>query len=131
LLLGAQVVDVKPKADATKPEAAAAPQVVFSVDRYFKRSSLLGFWVFIYNATRGGSAPDLTAQIEVVGNGKTVVKTDPRKLATASMDDPQRIPYGGQFPLSALPAGRYVMNVTITDQIAKSSASQRLSFQVE
>ncbi|HEV7682031.1 MAG TPA: VWA domain-containing protein [Pyrinomonadaceae bacterium] len=133
LLLGAQVVDVKPKADATKPEAAAAPQVLFSVDRRFKKSSQLGFWVFIYNATRatGATSPDLTAQIEVVGNGKTVVKTDPRKLATATMDDPQRIPYGGHFPLSALPAGRYVMNVTITDQIAKSSASQRLSFQVE
>jgi hypothetical protein len=134
LLLGAQVVEVKPKADPTKPEAAAAPQVLFSVDRRFKKSSQLGFWVFIYNATRGangGTAPDLTAQIEVVGNGKTVVKTDPRKLATATMDDPQRIPYGGHFPLSTLPAGRYVMNVTITDQIARSSASQRLSFQVE
>ena len=133
LLLGAQVVDIKPKADATKTEAAA-PQVVFSVDRRFKKTSLLGFWVFIYNATRGtngATPPDLTAQIEVVGNGKTVVKTEPRKLPAASMEDPQRIPYGGQFPLSSLPAGRYVMNVTITDQLAKASASQRLSFQVE
>jgi hypothetical protein len=104
------------------------------VDRRFKKSSLLGFWVFIYNATRGtngATPPDLTAQIEVVGNGKTVVKTEPRKLPAASMEDPQRIPYGGQFPLSSLPAGRYVMNVTITDQLAKASASQRLSFQVE
>jgi hypothetical protein len=132
LLLGAQVVDVKPKADATKPEAA--PQVLFSVDRRFKKSSQLSFWVFIYNATRGtngASPPDLTAQLEVVGNGKTVVKTDARKLGMNGLDDFQRVPYGGQFPLAALPVGRYMLNVTITDQTAKASASQRLSFQVE
>jgi VWFA-related protein len=137
LLLGAQVVDVKPKADATKAGAPTAePQVLFSVDRRFKKSSRLGFWIFAYNATRGSNAastPELTAEIEVLNNanGQSVMKSPVRKLDMTGMSDLQRIPFGSQFSLATLPAGRYELNVKITDQIARSSASQRLSFQVE
>ena len=130
LLLGAQVVDRK--ADT----AASEPQVLFSVDRRFKKSSQLGFWIFTYNATRGSnpaSTPELTAEIEVLNNanGQAVMKSPVRKLDLTGMSDLQRIPFGSQFSLASLPAGRYELNVKITDQIARSSASQRLSFQVE
>jgi len=136
LLLGAQVVDVKPKADPTKEGTPAAePQVLFSVDRRFKKSSQLGFWIFTYNATRGSNAstPELTAEIEVLNNanGQAVMKSPVRKLDLTGMSDLQRIPFGSQFSLASLPTGRYELNVKITDQIARSSASQRLSFQVE
>ncbi len=130
LLLGAQVVDRR--ADT----AASEPQVLFSVDRRFKKSSQLGFWIFTYNATRGSnpaSTPELTAEIEVLNNanGQAVMKSPVRKLDLTGMSDLQRIPFGSQFSLASLPAGRYELNVKITDQIARSSASQRLSFQVE
>lgn len=134
LLVGTKVVNA-PKPDASKPDpAAATPEVQFSVDRRFKKSSQLSFWIFIYNTTRGAdgaAAPEVTAQIEMVSNGQTIVKTPLRKLNTAGMNDLQRIPYGGQFSLEKLPAGRYELNVTITDQVAKASASQHVSFQVE
>jgi VWFA-related protein len=135
LLLGAQIVDLKPKPDAAKA-GAAEPQVLFSVDRRFKKSSQLGFWIFTYNATRGSnpaSTPELTAEIEVLNNanGRSVMKSPVRKLDVTGMSDLQRIPFGSQFSLATLPAGRYELNVKITDQIARSSASQRLSFQVE
>jgi hypothetical protein len=112
------------------------PQVLFSVDRRFKKSSQLGFWIFTYNATRGSnpaSTPELTAEIEVLNNanGQAVMKSPVRKLDLTGMSDLQRIPFGSQFSLASLPAGRYELNVKITDQIARSSASQRLSFQVE
>ena len=134
LLLGAQVIDVKSKSNNSSE--ASAPQVLFSVDRHFKKSSQLGFWLFIYNAMRGAggaTTPELTAQIEVFpnGNGQAVMKSPVRKLDMSGMSDLQRIPFGSQFSLATLPAGRYELNVTITDQIAKSSASQRLGFQVE
>jgi len=87
--------------------------------------------MFIYNALNGSGAPDLTAQIEMLSNGQTVVKTPARKLNTAGMTDLQRIPYGGDFSLASLPPGRYDLNVTITDQLAKASATQRVSFLVE
>lgn len=132
LLLGAQVVDANAKPDAAKP-AAAGPELQFSVDRRFKKSAQLGFWIFIYNTVKNGSAaPDVTAQIEMFSsNGQQVVKTPARKLNTTGMTDLQRIPYGGQFSLAGLPPGRYELNVTITDQLAKASASQHVSFQVE
>jgi VWFA-related protein len=133
-LLGGQVIDVKPKPDAAKGPEAAAPQVQFSVDRRFKRSSQLSFWLFIYNAKRGAngtSAPDIATQIEVFGNGQTIVKTPVRKIETTGMPDLQRIAYGGQFPLAALAPGRYELKVTITDQLANTSAFQLISFQVE
>jgi hypothetical protein len=134
LLLGTQVVNA-PKPDPSKPDApAASPDVQFSVDRRFKKSSQLNFWIFIYNTAHGAngaSAPEVTAQIEMLSNGQTIVKTPLRKLNMAGMSDLQRIPYGGQFSLATLPAGRYELNVTITDQVAKASASQHVSFQVE
>ena len=134
LLVGAQVVNA-PQADPGKPEpAGATPEVQFSVDRRFKKSAQLNFWIFIYNTVRGTngtSAPEVTAQIEMLSNGQTIVKTPLRKLNTSGMSDLQRIPYGGQFSLATLPAGRYQLSVTITDQVAKASASRQVSFQVE
>jgi hypothetical protein len=47
------------------------------------------------------------------------------------MPDLQRISYGGQFPLAALAPGRYELKVTITDQLANTTAFQLISFQVE
>lgn len=129
LLLGAQVIDPQKKADAAGQQSA--PQVQFNVDRRFKKSSHLSFWMFIYNALNGSGAPDITAQIEMLSNGQTVVKTPARKLNTAGMTDLQRIPYGGDFSLASLPPGRYDLNVTITDQLAKASATQQISFMVE
>jgi hypothetical protein len=64
-------------------------------------------------------------------NGQPIVKTPVRKLNTSGMTDLQRIPYGGDFSLASLPPGRYELNVTITDQLAKASATQRVSFLVE
>jgi VWFA-related protein len=132
LLLGAQVFDPQKKPDAGGQQAA--PQVQFSVDRRFKKSSHLSFWVFIYNALNGAgtnATPDVTAQVEMFSNGQPIVKTPVRKLNTSGMTDLQRIPYGGDFSLASLPPGRYELNVTITDQLAKASATQRVSFLVE
>ena len=135
LLLISDVTGRETKPEVTKPDApAATAQVQFSADHRFKKSSQLSFWVFIYNTLRGAngaSAPDLTAQIEMVSNGKAIVNSPLRKLNTAGMTDLQRIPYGGHFPLANLPAGRYDLKITITDQIAKASVSEHVTFQVE
>jgi VWFA-related protein len=112
--------------------ASAEPQ--FSVDHHFNRGSQLNFLMFIYNATRtapAGPSPDVTAQVEVLHNGAAVVSTPVRKLNMEGMADLARIPYGGQFPLEALQAGRYELKITITDRLAKASVSQRLPFQVD
>jgi VWFA-related protein len=114
---------------------AAGPQFQTSVDRRFKRASHLSFWVFVYNAARAGGggtgAPDVAAQVQIFRDGKAIVTTPQRKLKTEGMTDMARIPYGGDFALSSLPPGRYILQVTITDRVSNASATERLSFDVE
>ncbi|MDX6694081.1 MAG: hypothetical protein QOF02_1684 [Blastocatellia bacterium] len=142
LLVGGKVFDKGAKAagatgatGAAGDAAAAAgsgPQVQFSVDKRFTRSSRLSFWIFIYNAARSGSSPpDVTAQVQVFRGAEAVVTTQPRKLAMEGMSDMARIPYGGEFPLSSLAPGRYTLQVTITDKVANTSVAQRSFFEIE
>lgn len=125
LLIGGQIIGAADK----KSDAA---QIQFSVDHRFSRSSHLGFWIFIYNAQKDAQgAPDVAAQVQVFRDGQSVVTTPQRKLSTAGMPDLARISYGGDFALSGLPAGRYILQITITDRLGNTSASQRTGFEVE
>ena len=109
----------------------AEPVVQFSVDHRFSHSSRLSFWVFIYNAAQAGtSAPDLTAQVQILRDGQSIVTTPQRKLETAGMADLARIPYGGNVPLQSLAPGHYELRVTITDHLANKAASQISRFEV-
>ena len=117
-----------------KGATAPTSEAQFSVDHHFPRTSQLNFFVFIYNASRNESGtpnPNLTAQVEVFRNGKSIVSTPARTLTTSGMQDLQRIPYGGQFPLASLPGGRYELQVTIVDQLAKTTVLQRVPFQID
>lgn len=131
LLLGGQVLETaNSKASTAQPE----PQVQFSVDHRFLRSSHLNFWVFIYNATRdagGTGAANLTAQVQILRDGQPIVTTPQRKLTTQGMTDLARIPYGGDIPLKSLAAGRYELRVTITDLTANTTVSQSAVFEVD
>jgi hypothetical protein len=51
------------------------------------------------------------------------VKIEPGDLA--------RIFCGGEIQLGSIPSGSYVLEVTVTDQIAKASASQQTRIMVE
>ena len=127
LLVGGQLVSSADK----KAEATNQP-IQFSVDHRFRRTSHLGFWIFIYNAQRDSrSEPDVSAQVQIFREGQVIVTTPQRKLSTSGMDDLARIPYGGDFALSGLPPGRYILQITVTDRIANTSASQRTSFDVD
>jgi hypothetical protein len=112
--------------------ASSTPQVQFSVDKRFSRAGKLSFWVFIYNAMRGaGGQPDLAVQVQVYRGAQSIVSTPQRKLQTAGMDDLARIPYGGEFALSSLQPGRYMLQVSVTDKAANTTAIQRSFFDVE
>ncbi|HVF50719.1 MAG TPA: VWA domain-containing protein [Pyrinomonadaceae bacterium] len=133
LLVGVQLTN----AGATQQKTAAGgaaeqPQVQFSVDHRFPRASRLGFWVFIYNASKGAnSAPDLAAQVQVFRNSQAVVNTPFRPLAIDATVDPARIPYIGSFPLQTLSPGRYLLQITVNDRLNKTTATERAHFVVE
>jgi VWFA-related protein len=123
LLLGGQVLE-----SAKKGEAA---QVQLSVDRRFPRSSHLGYWVFIYNAKRDAAGtPVLTAQTQVLRDGKIVMSPPQRKVSNG-LPDPERIPYGEDLSLKSLAPGRYDLRVTVTDSIAGTSVTQSVDFEIQ
>ena len=129
LLVGGQLVE---KAKSTSSAAKSEPQVQWSVDRRFSRTSSVGFWLFIYNAMRDTKGnPNLTVQVQVLRDGQTLVATPKRKLATEGMSDLARIPYGGDVALKSLNAGRYELRVIVTDLLATAATTLSTDFQVE
>jgi len=126
LMVGGQFIG------ANERQNSGSEQVQFSVDRRFRRSSHLNFLTIIYNSVAGGSGtPDLDAQIEISRNGKPVIASPVRKVATDTTTDLARIVYGADLPLQSLPPGRYLLQVTINDRIARTSAAQQVLFEIE
>jgi len=116
-----------------------------NIERRFSRTSYLGFLVFAYNATTDGlpsvtvaegaapikkTAPDLAIQVQVIRDNEPVITTPLRKIETDGLDL-TRLPYAAEIPLQNLPAGRYLLKVTVIDRIAKTSATQQLDFEVD
>jgi hypothetical protein len=85
------------------------------------------FTTFIYNA---GTPPQLTAQIKVMHGDKAVIAPPEIKISTEKLSNFANIPYAGEFPLSSLPPGNYELQMTITDQTKKASASQQFKFTI-
>jgi VWFA-related protein len=113
-------------------KAGAAPQIQFSVDRRFSRSAKLDFLAFIYNArSSGGSAVDLAANVRVTRDGRVVVSAPPIKIAPPAQTDLARIPFTGVISLGRLPPGRYELELEINDNSAKTSAAQRVAFDID
>ena len=60
-----------------------------------------------------------------------MITTPLHKINTEGLADLQRVPYAADVVLNDLPPGSYVLKVTVIDRVGKTSASQRLNFQVE
>jgi VWFA-related protein len=125
------------KANAAPPKetpASAIPEAQLSVARRFARTSRLRFLTFVYNAARGASgaeAPDVAIQIQVMRDDQPILTTALRKITTEGVADIARLPYAAEIPLDSMLAGRYVLQVTAIDRVAKTSASQRVDFEIE
>lgn len=129
LLLGGQVLETAQSKGSieTRPE----PQIQFSVDHHFSRSSHLDFWVFVYNASQSSGAVNLTVQAQVWRDGQAIVTTPQRPLTMNGMTDMARIPYSGTLRLNNLTAGLYELRVIVTDLSAKTTAAQSAKFDIE
>lgn len=128
VLLGIQ--NVEPA--KTSGGVAGTPQVQFSVDHHFARNSRLRFVTFIYNAARGlgGKPPAVSLQARILRGGQ-IVKTMALQSVTVGSQDIARIPFEGEVSLEALPAGQFILEITVTDQVAKVSAAQQTKITIE
>lgn len=111
-------------------DPAGASQVGVQASRRFARTSRMRFTIFIYNAAHSAGPPDIAAQIKVLTSGQAVMTPPEVRVNTEKQTNLDNVTYAGEFPLSSLPPGRYVLDVTITDRTAKTSASQQFSFTI-
>jgi hypothetical protein len=133
--------------DSQQPEALK--RVVINVDHRFASSSSLRFLTFIYNAAVGaananasdggktipastnGAFPDLAVQTQIFRDDEPVITTPLHKIPTEGLPDVQRVPYAADVLLDGLAPGAYVLQVTVIDRLAKTSATTKLNFQIE
>jgi VWFA-related protein len=121
LLLGLQSVG-DPKGNHN------SSQVQFNVDHRFGRNEHLGFIAFVYNAAQGSKS--ISYQARILKMGQPVIAT-PWQKASDSSPDQARILCNGDIPLSTVPAGEYTLELTVTDSLSKTSASQQVRIRVD
>jgi VWFA-related protein len=115
-------------------ESSVIGEAEASVNGRFSRSSYLRFLAYIYNATRSTDATadtDVALQVQVFRDDQPVVTTPLRKVQPASATDATRLAYAAEIPLKAMPPGRYLLQVTVIDRIARTTATRRFPFEVE
>jgi len=96
----------------------------------FRAGATLGFFLVVYNAGRNSTDPDVALQVQIFRDQQPVVTKPLVKLVPAPSAPPNAMPYGEDVVLQGLPAGKYVLQVTAIDRIAKKSSHQRVRFLV-
>lgn len=109
-------------------DVGGASQVTVNASRRFARNSRMRFTTYIYNAA--GTPPQIGVQIKILRGSQAVITPPEAKVSTEKLTNFANITYTGEFPLSSLPPGSYVMDVTVNDKTANKSASQQLRFTV-
>ena len=132
LLLGERTNDPQQQKVASTTDLAPAG-IQISVDRRFASTSHLRYVLYIYNAARGAgakSSPNVALQTQIF-RGSSIVMTSPSRQVSAEGQDPAQLSYAAEIPLSGMAAGRYQLQITAIDRIAKTSATQRVSFEIK
>lgn len=131
LMLGerAKSIPRNPSETATK----STDPVDMSITHHFTANGYLRFLVMVYNAARAASdsKPDAAIQVQVVREDQPVITTPLSRIRSDDPSQPATIPYAAELSLNGLPAGRYLLRVTVVDRITKQSASQQTRFDIE
>lgn len=103
------------------------------IDNRFERHSKLRLFTYLYNAawsTGESPAPDIEVQTQILNDNDQLISSHNQRPAMDGITDPKRIPYAEDISLALAP-GQYLLRVTATDRIAKTTASQEVRFQIE
>ena len=132
LLMGARA-PAAPTTNASAITDDLLTTVPLSINHNFSPNGYLRFLVIVYNAALAptDAKPDLAVQVQIVRDEQPVTTTALRKIAVDGLADLTRIPYAAEVSLSGLPAGRYLLQVTVVDRVAKKSASQQNRFAID
>ena len=126
------LIGERPQSTLTNVSNPIEIPVVLSASHRFRRESNLRLLIFAYNAMVSSieQKPDLAVQVQVLRDDQPVVTTALRKINTDGLADLTRIPYAAEIPLSGLNPGRYVLQVSVIDKVAKLGASQHTHFDI-
>lgn len=106
--------------------------VALSASHRFKRDSTLRFLFFAYNLAPAPAdqKPDVAVQVQVLRDDQPVITTALRKINTEGVGDLTRLPYAAEIPMAELLPGRYVLQVSVIDRVAKQSTTRKTHFDV-
>ena len=106
--------------------------VALSSSHRFKRDSTLRFLIFVYNmaSAPADQKPDVAVQVQVLRDDQPVITTAVRKINTEGVADMTRLPYAAEIPMSDLGSGRYVLQISVIDRVAKQSTVRKTHFDV-
>ena len=99
----------------------------------FPRTSRLRFYTYVYNASRGAGgqgAPDVVVRVQAWNRDRVLIDAGERRVTTDGATDLARLAYGAELNLATLPAGRYLLQVTVTDRHTKETAAQTARFEI-
>lgn len=112
-------------------DLAASTKVPVSVNRRLSRGSRLRYQTYFYNAARKTNAPDVVVRVQILRNGQPFLTVSQNRLTANGMTDPARLSFSGEIALEGVPAGRYVLQISASDQESRKSISQQTDFIVE
>lgn len=123
--------------------ASASPQTNDSTNpmsdtslRRFKRGTVLRYGFEVYNAKLDQTrSPKLTVQIKIFRDGKLILEGKQTPLELLGQTDLERIKSVGAISLgSEMQAGEYVLQIIVTDNLAKEKhriAAQFVQFEIQ
>jgi hypothetical protein len=101
----------------------------------FPKGTVLNYGFTIFNAkAAAGQAPSLTSQVKLFLDGKPIFEGTPQPIVPRTGSEPSTVSFAGSLSLaSKMTPGEYVLQVTVTDNLAKEKrkiANQFVQFEV-
>lgn len=115
--------------DGVGSSANESRNVSTSASRRFARAASLRFTTYIYDSAPSPTAPELSIQTRILRGGQPITTAE-GKVPVSGVSGFATIPYSAQFSLNKMPPGRYRLEVKVTNQKTKSSATQHTDFTV-
>jgi len=121
-----------PEVKTDKQEISAGPAI-----RRLKHGMMLSYSYTIYNAQLDNAKqPQLQTQMRLLRDGKEVFAGKPTAFNPGKQTDMKNLEAGGRLIVgSSLPPGQYVLQVTVTDALAKNKryavATQWMDFDLQ
>lgn len=119
------------KTDAAEGAAAADDPNSTPAVRIFKPGAAIGYAYEILNAKTGRDRkPELNAQVRLFRDGKQVWSSASGSIVGETPKNSKALVAGGRLQFNQITPGTYVLQVIVTDKVAKRIAAQATDFEV-